>query len=88
MFTHWASGEESGDPIDLVLTVFGFWGPISIRLVCVQEIDVGVIVSLSCNVRLFWGDVQQFCTVLVGDLDLERVRFLDESLGIGRLPAT
>lgn len=71
-----------------MLTAFGSRGPIGIRLVCVEEIDVGVSVSLSSDVRLFLGDVQRFCTVLVGDLDLERVRFLDESLGIGRLPAT
>lgn len=46
-----------------------------IRLVCLEEVVVGVSVSFSRGVRLFLGDIQWFCAVLVGDLDLERVRF-------------
>lgn len=76
MFTHWASGEESGGAIDLVLTAFGSRGPKDVRLVCVEEVGAGASVSFSRNVKLFLVDVQPFRVVLVGDLDLDRVRFL------------
>ncbi len=75
MFTHWASGEEFGGPIDLVLTAFGSWGPKGVRLVCVEEVDAGVSVIFSRDIRLFLGDVQLFRVALIGDLDLDRVRF-------------
>lgn len=75
MFTHWASGEESGDPIDLVLTAFGSRGPKDVRLVCVEEVDAGVSILFLRDVKLFLGDVQPFRVALVGDLNLDRVRF-------------
>lgn len=75
MFTHWASEEESAGPIDLVLTAFGSQGPKGVCLVCVKEVDAGVSVSFSRNVRFFLGNVKPFRVVLVGDLDFDRVRF-------------
>lgn len=69
-------------------TAFGSRGPIVARCGCVEESEPAISLLFSRGVRLFVGDVKLFRMVLAGDSDLERVRCLEVSLGIGKLPAT
>ena len=65
-----------------------FQGPIGARFGWVKESELAISLLFSRGVRFFLGNVRPFRMVLTGDLDLERMRFLDVSLGICKLPAT
>lgn len=71
-----------------MLTALGSRGAIGARLDCVEESEVAMSLSFSRGVRLFLHDAKLFRMVLAGNFDLERVRFLEVCLGIGKLPAT
>lgn len=53
-----------------------------------KENHISVSQLLSRDIRFFLGDVKLFCIVLAGDLDLERVRFLEVSPEISKILAT
>ena len=71
-----------------MLTALVSRGLIGARFGWVKESELAISLLFSRGVRFFLGDVRPFRMVLTGDLDLKRIRFLDVSLGIAKLPAT
>lgn len=74
MFTHWASNKESDRLIDLVQIAFGSWGPKSVCIGFVEEVDICVSISSFRDGKLFLRG-QARLRVFVRDLDLDRMRF-------------